>query len=122
MMPPQTINGVNQANQVEVHNAIERDIDSMMSKSKPRNFIGEGREVGKQLEEWIEKMDDYFDLARSSKESKVMIAHFKLEKYVKIWWRKHYMENHLQATTWAYIKAQLKKNYQNKTYQLERED
>ena len=45
------------------HNAIERDIDAMLRKSQPGNFSGEGKDVGKILEDWIERMDDYFDLA-----------------------------------------------------------
>ena len=56
------------------------DIDAMLRKSQPGSFSGKGKQVGKQLEEWIEKMEDYFDLAHLTAESKAMIAHFKLEK------------------------------------------
>ena len=68
------------ANVAPSHSNMDRDIDAMLRKSQPGNFSGEGKQVGKQLEEWIEKMEDYFDLAHSTAESKAMIARFKLEK------------------------------------------
>ena len=38
----------------------------MLCKFQFNYFSGEGKNVGKQLEEWIKKMDDYYDLAYSS--------------------------------------------------------
>ena len=110
------------ANVAPSHSNMDRDIDAMLRKSQPRNFSGEGKQVGKQLEEWIEKMEDYFDLAHSTAESKAMIAQFKLEKSAKLWWKDHCTENSVdaQTTTWAYIKEKLKLNYQNNTYMVER--
>ena len=46
---------------------IDRNIEAMLRKSQPGYFSGVGDDVGKQLEEWLEKMDDYFELAHSSK-------------------------------------------------------
>ena len=49
---------------------IDRDIKAMLRKSQPGYFSGEGDDVGKQLEEWLEKMDDYFELAHLSKQTR----------------------------------------------------
>ena len=67
-------------------------------------------------------MEDYFDLAHLTAESKAMIARFKLEKSAKLWWKDHCTESGVdaQTTTWPYIKDKLKQNYQNKTYMVER--
>ena len=57
----------------------------MLWKSQPKNFSGEGRDIGKVLEEWIvERMDDYFDLAQSIEENKATMARFKLKKTTKL--------------------------------------
>ena len=68
----------------------------MLRKSQPGYFSGEGDDVGKQLEEWLKKMEDYFDLAHSSKENKAMMGRFKLDKSAKLWWQDHCRENALQ--------------------------
>ena len=103
------------------HSTMDRDINAMLRKSQPGNFSREGKQDRKQLEEWIEKMEDYFDLAQSIAESKAMIERFKLEKYAKLRWKDHCIENSVdaQTTTWAYIKEKLKLNYQNNTYMVE---
>ena len=62
---------------------VDRDVEAMLRKSQPGYFSGEGENIGKQLEEWIEKMDDYYDLAHSSEENRAMMGRFKLEKSVK---------------------------------------
>ena len=46
---------------------LNRDVEAMLWKSQPRYFSGEGDNVGKHLEDWLGKMDDFFDLAHSSK-------------------------------------------------------
>ena len=68
---------------------INRDVEAMLQKSHPGYFSGEGENVGKQLEDWIEKMDDYYDLALSTKENRAMMGRFKLEKSAKLWWQDH---------------------------------
>ena len=67
-------------------------------------------------------MDDYFEFAQSTEVNKGIIASFKLEETSKRWWCDHCKENEIEAanTTWAYLKAQLIKNYQNKTYHSEK--
>ena len=37
---------------------IEHDIDAMLQKSQPGHFDKEGTDIGKKLEEWLERMDD----------------------------------------------------------------
>ncbi len=101
---------------------IDRDVEAMLRKSQPGYFSGEGDNVGKQLEDWLKKMGDYFDLAHSSEENKAMMGRFKLEKSSKLWWQDHCRENGLDPgnATWDYIKTQLSKNYQSRTYCIER--
>ena len=84
---------------------VDRDVKAMLRKSQPGYFSGEGENVGKQLEEWIEKMDDYYDLAHSSKENRAMMGRFKLEKSAKLWWQDHCKENGLEAAdvSWDYL-------------------
>ena len=103
-------------------NALERDIDAMLRKSQPGNFSGEDKDIDKVLEDWIERMDEYFDLAQSTEENKGIMARFKLEKTAKRWWKDHCQENSIDPanTAWPYLKSQLIKNYQNKTYHSEK--
>lgn len=74
-MPIRNSNGENHGSLVKFHNAIDHNIDAMLWKYLPRNFNDEGRVVGKQLEEWVTKMDDYFNLDLSGL-NRVMIMYF----------------------------------------------
>ena len=42
---------------------VDHDVEAMLQKSQSKYFSGKGANMGKQLEEWIEKMDDYYNLA-----------------------------------------------------------
>ena len=99
---------------------VDQYVEAMLHKSQPSYFSKEGENVGKQLEEWINKMDDYYDLAHSSVENQAMMGRFKLEKLTKLWLQDHYKENSLKATdvNWEYLQTQLQRNYQNCTYQI----
>ena len=87
-MPPKQVNGFAaaarpshdnaNAGPLFAHQAIECDIDAMLQKSQLGTFSGKGQDVGKQLKEWIEKMDDYFNLVQSTDENKGTMARFKL--------------------------------------------
>ena len=111
-----------QAPNVNPFPQVDRDVEAMLCKSQPGYFNGEGDDVGKQLEEWIEKMDDYFDLAHSSNKNKAMMGRFKLEKSARLWWQGHCRQNGIDVATvtWDYIKDQLQINYQSRTYRIER--
>ena len=99
---------------------IDRDIETMLHKTQPGYFNGEGDDIGKRLEEWLEKMDDYFKLAQSSDPSKAMMGRFKLEKSAKLWWQDHCKQNGVDNAnvTWQYMKEQLQTNYQGRTFRL----
>ena len=88
------------------NNHVNQDIDAMLRKSQPSHFDGEGTDVGKKLKEWLEKMDDYFNLTQSFDENKVTMGCFKLEKSTKLWWRNHCIENVVNPAqvTWDYLK------------------
>lgn len=95
----------------------------MLWKSQPGYFNREGDDVGKQLEEWLEKMDDHFPLAYFNQENKAMMGRFKLEKSAKLWWQDHYCEeNRIDPgnATWEYISTHLAKDYQSYTYKIKR--
>ena len=101
------------ANGVPIHAAapavalylLDHDVEAMLRKSQPGYFSGEGDDVRKQLEEWLEKMDDYFALAHSNEENKAMMGRFKLEKSAKLWWQDHCQETGINPNnaTWEYI-------------------
>ena len=78
------------------------DVKAMLRKSQLGYFSGyfskEGENVGKQLEEWIEKMDNYYNLAHLLEEHRSMMGRFKLEKSAKLWWQDHCRENNIEAT------------------------
>ena len=97
-------------------------MEATLQKYQPRYFNGEGNDVGRQLEEWIKKMDDYFNLAHSSKVNKAMMGRFKLEKFAKLWWQGHCKQNDINVATvtWEHIKEQLQRNFQGCTYKIER--
>ena len=56
---------------------IDRNIEAMLRKSQPGYFNGEGDDIGKRLEEWLEKMDDYFELTHYSEQNKAMMGRFR---------------------------------------------
>ena len=94
------------------NNHVDYDIDAMLHKSLPGHFDGEGTDVGKRLKEWLEKMDDYFNLAQSTDENKATMGCFKLKKFAKLWWRNDCLENAITPAqvTWDYLKEQLQSN------------
>lgn len=73
-------------------NPFDCDVEAMLRKSQPCYFNGEGEKVGK-LEEWLEKMEDYLDLAHFSKENKAMMSRLKLKKSTQLWWQDHCREH-----------------------------
>ena len=107
---------------VATANVIDRDVEAMLRKSQPGYFSGEGDNVGELLEEWFERMEDYFDLAHSSEENKAMMGRFKLEKSAKLWWKNHCKENAIDPTnvSWDYLSTQLSKSYQTRTYHVDK--
>ena len=86
---------------------LDRDVvEAMLRKSQPCYFSGEGDDVGKQLEEWLENTEDYFALAHSNEENKaMMVGRFKHKNSAKLWWQDHCRENHIDPgnATWEYM-------------------
>ena len=107
---------------VTAANVIDRDVEAMLRKSQPGYFSGEGDNVGELLEEWFEKMEDYFNLAHSSEENKAMMGRFKLEKSAKLWWKDHCKERAIDPAnvSWDYLSTQLSKSYQTRTYRIDK--
>ena len=53
---------------------VDRDVEAMLCKSQPGHFDGKGTDVGRKPEEWLEKMDDYFDLAQSNADNRATMG------------------------------------------------
>ena len=54
---------------------------------QPPSFKGEGTNVEKEAEAWIEAMDDYFIAAGTSTANRSMLALFRLTREAKLWWK-----------------------------------
>ena len=84
------------ANTILVLLWVHCNVEAMLRKFQPGYFRGKGENVGKQLEEWLEKMDDYYNLAHSLAKNLAMMGRFKLKKSTKLWWQDHCQENNLE--------------------------
>ena len=66
---------------------------------KPSSFFGQGKDVAKEAEPWIEALDDYFLLINTSIENESMIARYKLIGKAKLWWKEWCWEQTIDETT-----------------------
>ena len=96
-------NPINVQPPVMANQPLDCDVEAMLRKSQPGYFSGEGDNVGKQLEEWMEKMNDYFALAHSSAINQAMMGRFKLEKSAKLWWQDQCRENGVDQIGRAHV-------------------
>ena len=56
---------------------------------QPPSFKGEGTEVERDVEAWIEAMDDYFSEAGTTPANQAMLSTFRLTGDAKLWWKQH---------------------------------
>ena len=79
----------------------------------PSSFFGEGKDVAKEAEAWIEALDDYFMLINTSAKNESMIARYKLTGEAKLWWKEWCREQTIDktTTTWKLIKEAVKERY-----------
>ena len=80
---------------------------------KPSSFFGEGKDVSKEAEAWIEALHDFFLLINTSAENESMIARYKLTREAKLWWKEWCREQTIDetTTTWKLIKEVVKERY-----------
>ncbi|MCO5577903.1 hypothetical protein L7F22_031738 [Adiantum nelumboides] len=74
---------------------------------QPPNFKGEGANVERDAEVWLEAMDDYFEVARTQPQNQTMLAMFRLTEDAKIWWKQHCHDSDIvgSSQSWEEIKA-----------------
>ena len=77
------------------------------------SFKGEGLDVEKDVEAWIETMDDYFTAARTTAANRSMLALFRLSGEAKLWWKQHCRDMGIaeDSQSWSEIKQAVKERY-----------
>lgn len=73
-------------------------------------FKGEGAEVEKLAETWIEQLDDYFNEARTAPVNREMFGMFKLGGKAKLWWKQYCKDKGIVSSshTWEQIKQAIR--------------
>ena len=74
------------------------------------NFKGEGKDVERDAEVWIETMDDYFNIAHTSTKNLGML---KLVGDAKLWWKQHCKDSRVNENTqgWEEMKRAIIERY-----------
>ncbi|MCO5608332.1 hypothetical protein L7F22_062539 [Adiantum nelumboides] len=85
----------------------------LLKQAQPPNFKGEGANVERDAEVWLEAMDDYFEAGETHPQNQTMLAMFRLIGDAKIWWKKHYQDSHIVGTSqsWEEIKDAMTTRY-----------
>ena len=78
----------------------------LLKQFQPQIFKGEGSEVEKLVETWIEQLDDYFNKASTSPVHHAMFGMFKLIGKAKLWWKQYCKDKGIvpSSQTWEQIK------------------
>ncbi|MCO5556820.1 hypothetical protein L7F22_059498 [Adiantum nelumboides] len=74
-------------------------------------FKGEGPNIDRDTEAWIEAMDDYFLAARTASENQAMLRMFHLSGDAKLWWKQHCRDNPNSSPSWEKMKQAMKERY-----------
>ena len=61
----------------------------LLKQMQPPSFKGEGAEVERDAEAWIEAMDHYFSEAGTTPANQAMLSTFRLTGDAKLWWKQH---------------------------------
>ncbi|MCO5593809.1 hypothetical protein L7F22_047827 [Adiantum nelumboides] len=85
----------------------------LLKLAKPPNFKGEGVNVERDAEVWLEAMDDYFEAAGTHPPKQTMLAMFRLTGDAKIWWKTHCRDSDITGAsqTWEQIKDAITTRY-----------
>lgn len=60
---------------------------------QPPTFKGEGKDIERDVEVWVEAMDDYFHTAHTLAGTRAVLGMFKLVSDAKLWWKQHYYKD-----------------------------
>ncbi|MCO5606457.1 hypothetical protein L7F22_060645 [Adiantum nelumboides] len=85
----------------------------LLKLAQPPNFKGEGVNVERDAEVWLEAMDDYFEAAGTHPQNQTMLAMFRLTGDAKIWWKTHCRDSDIigASQTWEQIKDAVTARY-----------
>ncbi|MCO5548814.1 hypothetical protein L7F22_002276 [Adiantum nelumboides] len=61
----------------------------LLKQAQPASFKGEGANIERDVEVWIEAMEDYFEATGTQPENLTMLSMFRLVGDAKIWWKQH---------------------------------
>ncbi|MCO5574637.1 hypothetical protein L7F22_028426 [Adiantum nelumboides] len=77
------------------------------------SFRGEGDDVEKKAEVWVEAMDDYFIAAKTTPANQRMLGMFRLTGDAKLWWKQHCRDIGVaeDSQSWREIKQAVKEMY-----------
>ena len=80
---------------------------------QPPSFKGEGTEVERDAEAWIEAMDDYFSEAGTTPANQAMLSTFRLTGDAKLWWKQHCKDCGVlpNSQSWPQVKQAVKERY-----------
>ncbi|MCO5603400.1 hypothetical protein L7F22_057550 [Adiantum nelumboides] len=74
----------------------------LLKQAQPPSFKGEGANVERDAEVWLEAMDDNFKAARTHPQNQTMLAMFRLTGDVKIWWKQHCRDSDIVGISQAW--------------------
>ncbi|MCO5612091.1 hypothetical protein L7F22_066353 [Adiantum nelumboides] len=74
-------------------------------------FKGEGPNIERDVEAWIEAMDDYFLAAGSAPKNQAMLGMFRLMGDAKLWWKQHCRDNPIASPSKERMKQAEKERY-----------
>ena len=85
----------------------------LLKQMQPPSFKGEGTDIEKKAEAWIETMDDYFTVAGTTAANRSMLALFRLSGEAKLWWKQHCRDMGISedSQSWTEIKQAVKERY-----------
>ena len=74
----------------------------LLKQFQPPIFKGEGSEVEKLAEMWIEQLGDYFNEVGIAPMNRAMFGMFKLAGEAKLWWKQYYKDKGVvpSSQTW----------------------
>ncbi|MCO5583956.1 hypothetical protein L7F22_037874 [Adiantum nelumboides] len=83
----------------------------LLKQMQPLSFRGEGDNVEKRAEVWIEAMDDYFIANKTTSANQSMLSMFRLIEDAKLWWKQHCCDIGVaeDSQSWREIKQAIKK-------------
>ncbi|MCO5604706.1 hypothetical protein L7F22_058876 [Adiantum nelumboides] len=85
----------------------------LLKLDQPPNFKGEGVNVERDAEVWLEAMNDYFEAAGTHPQNQTMLAMFRFTGDAKIWWKTHCRDSDIigASQTWEQIKDAVTARY-----------